>query len=515
MKKKIIFLLMLVSIFCFSFKKQYIADASSNEVVTLIENCDMEGNQVKILPSGLYFVFYRDISINNYLIGDIVSGDYNYDGSFDNDAIEHDNRLEGEFDLNKLENIFVTKVGEQNLREYGYSIFRILTNGAIAVSGQKIKGLTVIGYKTSSLNTSTSIGGNMTHFINIDNRIPIKEIEARYTANDAVEGDVTDRLEFQTNYDPNDCSLGQFYITATVSDSVGNINTIVDIIHVIDVKCPVIDVVSNKEIPVKTPFTSEEAYKLFKCTDNSGYCKVSYDDNYNSRYNEVGQYYIIATAVDESNNKTSATLTINVVDKIKPTITLKNTSQKDIKADHVLSDEEIKNLFSVTDNYDTLSSDNIIIEENTCTGTEGQKYILRISVTDSSGNKQDFTVDYYLLDKTAPTIFVTGAIYVPEGVSYTNEEILKLLKEAGIIPSDYTPEAESLASRKPTISTLTTNSLSENEKKLTDNSLEINSEENIIENKTNYNNWYHILTLIPILGAIGFVIIKNKKNEKN
>ncbi len=507
MKKKIIFVLMLVSIFCFSFKKQYRADASNDEVVTLIEKCDMKGNQVKILPSGFYFAFHYNTSITNYLFGDIVSGNYSYDGSFDNDAIEHDNRLEDEFDLNKLESIFVNKVGEQNLREYGYCILNISTNAAIAVSGQKIDGLIVIGYKTSSLNTSTSIGGNMTHFINVDNRISIKEIESRYTATDAVEGNVTNRLKFETNYDPNDYSLGQFYITVSVSDSVGNNNTIVDIIQVIDVESPVIDVVENKEILVNTPFTSEDAYKLFKCMDNSGYFNVTYDDHYNSKYNVVGKYYITATAVDESNNKATATLTLNVIDNIKPTIAFKDNSQKDIKADHRLSDEEIKNLFFVTDNYYPLSANDIVIEENTCDGTEGQKYILKISITDGSGNRQELTIDYYLLDKTAPTIFVTGVIYVPDGVSYTNDEILKLLKEAGIIPSEYIPNKDTIG-----LSNMKTTVLTNDDNIITDNiEIKITSEENEID----YNNYYHLLALIPILGAIGFVIIKNKKNEKN
>ncbi len=506
MKKKIIFVLMFASIFCFTFKKQYKADASVDDVVTLFENFDMEGNQVKILPSGFYFAFHHNSSIENNLVGDIVSGNYKYNGSFDNDEIDHNNRLEGEFDLNKLENTFVNKIGEQNLRNYGYTVFRILTNAAIVVADQSIINLTVIGYKTGSLNTTASIGGNMTHFVNIDNIISIEEIESRYTAYDEVEGDVTNRLVFDTNYEPYDYYLGQFYITISVSDSVGNVNTIVDIIQVIDVTAPVIDVVSNKEITVNTPFTSEDAYKLFNCKDNSFYCKVTYDDHYNSKYNAVGQYYITATAVDGSNNMTSATLNISVVDKIKPTLNFKDTSQTNIKADHRLSDDEIKNLFCVTDNYYSLSSNDIVIEENTCNGIQGQKYILKISVTDGSGNKQEFTTDYYLLDTTAPTIFVTGAIYVPEGVSYTNEEILKLLKEAGIIPNDYAPHIDVTA-------------LSDTEENITYSSdvqeIKISTNEIDINNKTNYNNWYHLLTLISIIGAIGFVVIKNKKNEKN
>ena len=137
------------------------------------------------------------------------------------------------------------------------------------------------------------------------------------------------------------------------------------------------------------------------------------------------------------NSKEYLDLSIKVVDTQKPDIFLTNTSNK-IISDHVLTDDELKSLFVVTDNYDTIPNTKITIKDNPCDGTQGKDFEIIVTVSDNSGNSCEKTFLYYLTDTEKPIINVSNTIYVEIGTNLTNEQFIDLLKEVGAIPADAT-----------------------------------------------------------------------------
>lgn len=511
MKKKIIFILAIISLFCISAKNFLKADAATNDsAVAVLEDWQFDPYNVKILSSGVYYIFgYSSDIIEESFIG----CDYMWQepGSYEVVEQRFAEELEITIGLSSLTDLFHENISSQDIYKYGLCAIVVKTTACIFTNNECWPSVYIYGIETAPINTDASIAGGKTHFVNIDNMISIDTIKARYTATDNVDGDITNKLKFMTNYNSQIKIPGQFYIYGYVKDNANNYTTIVDIIQVIDVMPPVITGITEKTIDVGTKFTFEEAKALFSATDNSGKdVKMNFTNNYNDRYNTLGRYEILCTAVDAADNVAIATLVINVVDRVKPNISLIDGTDT-IYSDHILNETEIKQKFNVTDNYYTIPVDNIKIVSNNCDGTQGKKFNITLSVTDESGNKTEQTFNYYLLDTTAPVITVKDTIYVPFGTKYTNEEIIKFLKEAGIINA---------ASTNISLSNYELNEVGDYiivfKETLPDGNVNegfVNI--NVFDDTPKNNSYWYLLLIIPIFLAVGgFIIIKHRKNEK-
>ncbi|MDE5856139.1 MAG: hypothetical protein K2H06_03735, partial [Anaeroplasmataceae bacterium] len=380
------------------------------------------------------------------------------------------------------------------------------------------------GGQRTTPNTNCSIAGNMTHIVDCDHPTPLSEIQARYRATDNVDGDITKKLVFETNYDPNHLSIGSYYILMHVTDNAKHTTYAADIIIVKDFTPPSINL-SKKEhvIEVHTSFTFEDAKKFFTAQDNytpQDSIYWTFKDEYKNQFDKVGTYTITATASDLEKNSSVSTLTIRVVDTTKPIISL-IAGGNTIYATHILTDGEIRALFMVTDNYSTISNSQIQIVENTCTGQQGKEYTLRVSVTDECNNVGEQTFKYYLMDTEAPIIMVEKTIYIPLGSNYTNEQILEMLKEVGVI----SPQAINVYLTSEEVSTdkegnyeitytetFSDGSIREGKLRLAVVSpVEGTTEEPV----SNTVSWYLFLLLLPVVAAILFVILKKHNHEKN
>lgn len=383
----------------------------------------------------------------------------------------------------------------------------------------------VFFYGTPAPQTEAGISGSKTHIVDVLQPLSLETIKARYTATDKVDGDITDRLVFETNYDPATTTVGSYYLLITVADHAGNTTSTADFIIVKDFEGPVVHLSQDvKVVEVGTVFTSEDAQKLFTYSDNytkPEKIKVHFDDNYNSAYNTLGQYRIWSNAIDEDGNVSqSKTLTIHVVDTQAPTVTLAGGGGKIISSTF-LDDDEIRALLTVSDNYYSISNSEIQILSNTCDGSQGQDFVITVGVTDPSGNYFEGEFLYYITDSEAPIILVKDTLYIQKDVVLTNQQIIEMMRDLGIIG---TTSVVSLSSNyfEQSLPTENIYSISYQEIKedgsIKEGSIQLEYFEPVppsaSQKSTEKNNWWVALLCMPLILIVGYFLLRKKHYEK-
>ncbi|MDE7263742.1 MAG: hypothetical protein K2N64_03690 [Anaeroplasmataceae bacterium] len=522
-KKKIVIVLFLL--FCLSFIQKIQADASNKQII-IFDDTDVNPHSAIVLNRGYYILGQRgfDVSENNF------TGDYQY--FYLNDGYSTISRQDFEFnlgldlddetiDMNLIEP-FSDSFGGYCIKTYGVILLRVDSYASFFTS-TSIEEVFFYGSVTIAVNTNTTIAGNMTHIVNIDSPIPLSQIKKRYTATDNVDGNLTNQIQFESNYNEASLCIGTYYISASVIDTANHKTYVIDIIQVKDFTPPEISLSKREHIiEVHTPFTSDEAKAFFTVTDNytpSNQIKINFIDQYKSNYSALGTYTLTAKAYDFENNSSQETLTIQVVDTTKPTISL-TAGGNTIISDHILTDNEIISLMMVEDNYYTISNENISIIENTCTGEQGKNFSIRVSVEDGSKNIGEATFTYYLTDTISPIIMVEKTLYIPIGSSYTNEQIISMLKEAGIILEDSIDVflcSDPISTDKEgtfEISYIETSLDGTQQEKTVTLTIFSPEDSTLVSNSDSINPWYYLLFLLPIGIAIIYVFIKRKSYEK-
>lgn len=515
--KKII--ITLVTALFFSINLFFNAKAANSYYI--IEDSEFAYKDIFILESGYYLLSQS----REYIDSSMFKGDFEGGIREKGDALtlsevkniitidsEHEtyvtemiNQMNSDFYNSFDDDIYVLKVNS-------YALFTNLV-------GTYLEHFYIYGYKTSTKSDLT-ISGNMTHFVSVDSPTPLSEIKGRYSAYDNVDKDITSNIVFETNYDETNNKLGKYYIMATVSDNAGHETVAIDYIIVKDFTAPTISL--NEDtiyVDVHTEFTSTQALEHFIVTDNytatDNIKKVVTSDTYSNNYNTVGTYSISCYAVDEGGNKSETkTLTIVVRDQIKPTISLKAGGDT-VVSDHVLSDSEILALLEVSDNYYSLEIEDVSIVENNCTGEQGKYYLIKVSITDGSGNVGESTFNYYLSDTISPIIRVDKTLYIEYGKTYTNEQIINMLKEAGIISLDATTVNISTryieTTEKEEIYELTYQEILE-DGTINEGTVMLTYFSLVEIPKDNNNYAWLFLLLIPIVIGLGY-IVKRKFNH--
>ncbi|MDE6047545.1 MAG: hypothetical protein K2F56_02840 [Anaeroplasmataceae bacterium] len=524
MKKTKFLVVTLILFFCYGWNKSFQADASG-DLITIYEESDIDPYSAVVLNSGYYFFGSYSIQLDERFF----KGDYDYfflEGSYEVDyqRIEENLNVPDTVDLSIIGEPYYTIFGSALLRSKGLTAIHVKSY-AVFSTEREIISITGYGMYDQVPNTNTSIAGNMTHFVDYDHPISLSEIKSRYRAIDNVDGDITNQIVFETNYDPSHLDVGTYYILLYVSDHAGHITYSADIIRVKDLTPPTIHLTQKEHtIEVNTVFTSADAKKFYSATDNQytlNYLSWEYKDEYKSQYNKIGTYTITGTVKDYEYNSSSDVLTIHVVDTTKPSISLLAGGDT-IYADHILSDDEIRGLLKVSDNYYSLSNSNIQILENTCTGAQGKEYRLKVSITDGSNNVGEKVIKYYLTDTESPIIMVEKTLYIPLGTTYTNEQIIQMLKEAGII--NFQSNNVSLTTNHietdkegcyevSYVETLQDGTKKEGTVHLNVFSPVEGSSDTSSSQKP--SSWYYLLLLLPVTFAVMIMVLEKKKYEKD
>ncbi|MCM1131181.1 MAG: DUF5011 domain-containing protein [Roseburia sp.] len=523
--KKIKFLVVpLILFFCLMMKKNIKADAANN-VIKIYDGDTISSNSAIVLNSGCYFFGCRgtQISLSN------LKGDFDY--YFQEPGIPHLelHMISDELEMTDTELFFgaeeefLKKYSSEQIEQYGVHVVNVKSY-AVFFTKTSISNVLCYGGYRQTPNTDCNIAGNMTHFVDCDHPTPLSEIKARYQAIDNVDGDISKNLVFETNYDPNHLSIGTYYILMHVKDNANHITYAADIIRVKDFTPPSIELSKTEHVvEVHTSFTFEDAKKFFTAQDNytpQASIQWEFKDDYKNQYNTVGTYHITATAKDQESNSATATLTIRVVDTTKPVISL-IAGGNTIYATHILSDNEIRALLQVTDNYSALSNSQIRVVQNTCTGQQGKEYTLKVEVTDESNNIGEQSFKYFLMDTEAPIIMVEKTLYIPIGSTYTNEQIINMLKEAGIISAqavNISLSTQNISTDKEGQYEITyTETLPDGSIKEGKVNLTVFSKVEDAKNTeaSNTFSWYFLLLLLPVVAIVVIVIIKKHCHEKN
>ncbi len=442
--KKILFLITsLTLLFCLGWRKTVQAEAYY-ESIELYESHPVDTPFATVLLKGYYIIGTYPYAISR----DNFKGNFSYELVQGKQEISlEDFKKTGPLDLpekiiqEELIDIFNTyfndtdKVGAMILKVHSSAVFFTDINYSYS--------LTALSILTEEINSDPTLAGNKHHFTSIDHPISIDELKARYSAEDNVDKTITNRLTLETNYDPEHRRLGSFYVSVKVSDSAGNETAIFDIIEYKDFIPPKINFLDDDaeiNIEVNTELSMEDIHKHFLISDNytpeQDIIKFYTDmDHLKNNLNKLGRYRYKLSARDLDGSCSDAILYINIVDTTKPTISLKGGGDT-ILTNHVLQEEEILALFEVSDNYYDLSPADLVIVSNTCTGEEGKEYVLTLSLTDGSNNTREETFKYILNDTHSPIIRVEKTLFLPLGKTFSNSELLQMLKEAGIISMD-------------------------------------------------------------------------------
>jgi len=233
------------------------------------------------------------------------------------------------------------------------------------------------------------------------------------------------------DYTTNILAIGSYLVSIEVVDSSGNVSAKDFTIHLEDIDPPQLLSSTTIDVDVSNPTSMDQIIESLIAIDN-------YDetvditintDYYTLNQYTIGIYFVDIILSDDSNNQTERTLKIQVNDSGNPVI--EGPLEITTSYTEILSLEEIKQLYTLTDNYDELDNSSLFVisdgySENR--NTPGVYEIL-FQAIDSSGNISQHILEITVIDNVGPVIFIDQYIVVIEmGSSFGENDMLKLLQ---------------------------------------------------------------------------------------
>ena len=252
------------------------------------------------------------------------------------------------------------------------------------------------------------------------------ELKALFSYSDDVTG--TSALTFaytSDNYTANYNKVGSYQVTAKVTDEAGNFSSATATITVVDKTAPTITA-TNKTTVYNTLLSEAELKALFTYSDDvSATVNMTLtitSNTYSDNYNKLGTYKVTAKAIDENGNEASATATISVVDNVKPVIT---GSDINITNATILTEDQIKNYYKVTDGYDGELDFTLTWTKNYLdTPAKVGVYSFTISATDSSNNPISQSFNLNVTDGIEPEVWLDNYFIVVDTNTLVTQELL-------------------------------------------------------------------------------------------
>lgn len=267
--------------------------------------------------------------------------------------------------------------------------------------------------------------------VNVDNPLTLEQIKSCFKATDPTEGDLTEKIQFSDityKLDSNGkIAVGKYSITATVADSSGNSATVTKTIHVVDVVAPK---VSGKALTTGNSTMLTEADLLKQLTYSDNYynkanlnVEFEYDD-YKANYKKLGNYTITAYVTDPSGNIGQTTFVVTVKDTTNPVIKAANKTTGNSAC---LSQDELKALFTATDDVTASPTITIVSDNYTANYKKPGNYTVTAKATDAAGNTAQATATITVTDTTAPTISAINAVVSQSYTTKLTDAQLKAL----------------------------------------------------------------------------------------
>ncbi|ASP49706.1 DUF5011 domain-containing protein [Cognaticolwellia beringensis] len=210
-------------------------------------------------------------------------------------------------------------------------------------------------------------------------------VDAGAAAIDNADGDVTVTVDGEVDTS----SVGSYKLTFTATDSSGNSSSATRAINVVDSVAPVITLAGEALMTVQFEALFEDVGAT--ALDNAdGDITVMVNGAVDTSI--IGVYELVYSATDNSDNTSSATRMVNVVDTIAPVITLTGDTEVTVEFGEVYVDAGATAL----DNVDGDVS--VIVDGEVSTSTIGS-YQLTYTATDSSGNSSSVTRAVTVIEK--------------------------------------------------------------------------------------------------------------------
>jgi hypothetical protein len=225
--------------------------------------------------------------------------------------------------------------------------------------------------------------------------------------------DFTKNVSYEDNYDPgellslsidtsaiNESKIGAYEIIYRVSDSSHNEEIYKRVFNIVDKTAPTINLKKEMIIDVGTPFIAEDFLNVQDNYDLN--VRLEIFDQFVD-YNRLGIYEIKASATDLSNNLSQETFLINIVDQSPPQFILK-TNPLPISVFSTINETVLKSyVLAISDNYDLLSLDDMIITHDIDPMRLGAYHIYYTCI-DQSNNSVSKTLNIEVIDNTKPIV---------------------------------------------------------------------------------------------------------------
>ena len=246
-------------------------------------------------------------------------------------------------------------------------------------------------------------------------------------------------VEFEyDDYKANYKKIGNYTITANVTDPSGNIGKTTFVVTVKDTTNPVISG-TNKTTGNSACLSQTELKALFTATDDvtASPTITIVSDNYTANYKKPGNYQVTAKATDAAGNTAQATATITVTDTTAPTISAINAVVSQSYTTK-LTEAQLKALFKVSD--DVTASPTLAITSDTYTASYNKPgtYTVIVKATDAAGNNASASVTIKVIDDIKPVIVLTKQIKTTTQLPLTLEKILEYVKATDAIDGTIT-----------------------------------------------------------------------------
>lgn len=326
-------------------------------------------------------------------------------------------------------------IGQNFYLEADGSTFNAWTNGGTLSYSSDF---TVISFDSSPV-----LDGQTAFVTTVDDPYTESEIRALLSAYDETDGNITHLIVLDSdNYTANQNTVGNYDLEYSVTDSAGNTSYLTVTVFVKDVVAPI---GSNDSVSVSYAETYDiENYKnnVLVYSDNydaKANLTVSVDTNdYTANKTNIGSYDVVFEIEDTSGNLGYATLTINVIDDVKPSFSGPSTLTKSNSETLTLS--EITSQLSANDAIDGNLTSSIEVISDAYTGNANLvgSYEIEYKVTDASGNTAYHTVTIQVSDDIPPVFYVRDGYFISVSsvITLSTQDIIDILTATGQISVD-------------------------------------------------------------------------------
>jgi len=307
-----------------------------------------------------------------------------------------------EFESHENAEIEIFLGGHQLDRYFGMSDVFILSKGSEIIPYEPF-----IAKETES---EVEISGEATYYVSYDQVMnPESLIGSHITAYDEIEGDLTDQIVVTSDaYSSNATELGSYEVIYEVEDSALNKALFELTMKVVDQIPPVI------EGPEHLTYTHDQNKSLDAIIQSNFTMVDDYDgeitdfnilsDPYSANNQMVGSYEVSFEIEDSSNNQTTHTFTIEIIDDQAPLIEGSNIITMALSDPYTTVNEILEN-YEISDDY-TSEADLIfeIYDKDALDLTVKGEYEMTLKLEDCSGNETFKTIELHIIDDILPVL---------------------------------------------------------------------------------------------------------------